>query len=599
MALQYQALGPLLAGEGSRAFLGLEISEDGSARAVVLVWVPEDAENDPGILGKIRSETEHASHLEHPNIVKVHGFAKLDEGHARVVEFADAESLRKLLDTARRLPPRFAAKIVADAALGVHYAHLGGNDDGTPLIHGDLRPETLLLGFAGDVKVTGYGALAFAPREMGGQRVKGRRIHTAPEQIIGGREAFTLQTDVYLLGLTLHECLTGKVPFADQGDFFDHAVLTLPLPPPTPGEVPDELQKIIDTACAKKVPDRYPTPLAFREAVIAAMGGQLPSNEELAGFMRQWFPESDKARAARRQAIDAGIADMVRKQWAEKRQSVPPTPAASLPPPAPVPVPVPAPVVATPKPAPPAPAPKPAPAPVARRPAPVEEPDEPAAAQKKSMVPWMIAAGVVGAVVLMVVLTQTNRGARTPPPPPEPPKPVAEVVKPPPPPEPTPPAVVDAGAVAAIPPVPVDAGVKVPAKTTATLTLESTPSLELTIDGKSLGKTPFKGELPPGRTVLVLANKDLGIRTTRVAMLKAGETESVTVTLKKGFVTLSAPDGARVQIDDRKIGNAPIRGEIPVWEGSHRITVFVGKARWSQAFNLAGDQRINFNVEHQ
>lgn len=210
----------------------------------------------------------------------------------------------------------------------------------------------------------------------------------------------------------------------------------------------------------------------------------------------------------------------------------------------------------------------------------------------------MIAAGVVGAVALLLVLTQTNQGARTPPPPPEPPKPAVEAPKPPTPPEPVP-LVVDAGAVAAIPPVPVDAGMKVPAKTTATLTLESTPSLELTIDGKSLGKTPFRGELPPGRTVLVLANKDLGIRTTRVAMLKAGETESVTVTLKKGFVTLSAPDGARVQIDDRKIGNAPIRGEIPVWEGSHRITVLVGKARWSQAFNLAGDQRINFNVEHQ
>ena len=52
-------------------------------------------------------------------------------------------------------------------------------------------------------------------------------------------------------------------------------------------------------------------------------------------------------------------------------------------------------------------------------------------------------------------------------------------------------------------------------------------------------------------------------------------------------------------INDRRIGSAPIRGEIPVYEGSHRISVMVGKARWNEAFNLAAGQRINFNVEMQ
>ena len=92
MAVRYQAIGPLLAGEGSRAFLGLEIFDDGRSYPVVLVWLPEAAEADPNLLARIRRETEHAAKLDHPNIVHVHGFGHLDEGHARVVEYADGES---------------------------------------------------------------------------------------------------------------------------------------------------------------------------------------------------------------------------------------------------------------------------------------------------------------------------------------------------------------------------------------------------------------------------------------------------------------------------------------------------------------------------
>ena len=324
-AFRYQALGPLQAGEGSRAFLGLAISEDDKARPVVLIWVPEAAEKDPALLEKIRRETEHAAQLDHPHIVTVIGFGKLEEGHARVVEFADGESLRKILDTCKKLPPRVAARVVLDACTAVHYAHVAGNDDGAPLVHGDLRPETLLISFQGVTKVTGYGALAFAPRELGGQRVKGRRVHSAPEQIIGGRDAVSVPTDVYLLGITLYECLTGVVPWAEQADFFDHAVLTLPLPPAPPGELPEQFEAIIQKACAKKALDRYPTPLAMREALEAAAGSEVATDEELAKFLETLFPQSHQLRSARRHTIDAGIADFVRRQWAdqERRETQP------------------------------------------------------------------------------------------------------------------------------------------------------------------------------------------------------------------------------------------------------------------------------------
>src|SRR5690606_40989819 len=63
--------------------------------------------------------------------------------------------------------------VVADAAMGIHYAHLAGNDDGTPLVHGDIRPETLMVSFGGVCQVTGYGALGVAPKES---RSEERRV---------------------------------------------------------------------------------------------------------------------------------------------------------------------------------------------------------------------------------------------------------------------------------------------------------------------------------------------------------------------------------------------------------------------------------------
>lgn len=623
-AYRYQALGPLLAGEGSRAFLGLAISEEHRARPVVIIWVPDAVEGDPELLAKIQRETEHAAKLDHPNIVTVMGFAKLDEGSARVVEFADGESLRKIIDTAHKLPPRIAAKIIADACTGTHYAHVAGNDDGSPLVHGDLRPETILVSFSGVTKVTGYGALAFAPRELGGQRVKGRRVHSAPEQIIGGREAITIPTDVYLLGLALYECLTGVVPWADQGDFFDHAVLTLPMPPSPPGDIPAQLEGVILKACSKKASERYANPLAMREAIEAAVGEEIATTEELAKYLDGLFPQSHQLRADRRHTIDAGIADFVRRQWAEKdrtetvpmmRAVVPP---AEPPKPAPVAAPA-APAAAPATPAPAAPPPKPAHhAPAERALASQAEDDEPQENQGSS-VPWLILLALFVAVIAgWWAWKKANEPipgvdrpvVENPPPQPEIDSGVAAVALA---------APVDAGAGEgtdagspaedageAVSPVDADAGtpeVDAGAELAAVpgdveVSIASSPTAELFLDGKSLGKTPWTGRLPPGKKVFHLENKPLMLNAWRSVVLKA-EPVSETFSFEKGFVIITAPEGAAVFIDGVRVGNAPIKGEVPVYEGSHRISVNYGKAKWNEPFNLYGGQRVSFNVEMQ
>lgn len=603
---RYQALGPLLAGEGSRAFLGLAISEDDRAVPVVIIWVPEHAEKDPEMLAKVRRETEHAAKLDHPNIVTVLGFASLDEGHARVVEFADGESLRKVLEASVRLPPAIAARIICDACTGVHYAHVAGNDDGSPLVHGDLRPETLLVGYHGSTKVTGYGALAFAPREAHGPSVHGRQVYSAPEQIISGRASFGLTTDVYLLGLALYEALTGVVPWSDQGEFFEHAVLTLPLPPAVPDTIPPALDAVLQKACAKKAVDRYANPLLLREAIEMALDGEVASTEEVARHLEAVLPQAHELRADRRRTIDAGIADFVRRQWAE-RAAKPVVAALEAPVDAPPPVPA-VPVPPPPPPPPSLPRGRPATPAVAMRPIrpPTDEDDEPERGTGRSM-PWLITlalfVGVIAAwwgwkkanepipgVDAPLKLAAREDVSRRPPPDVDasgavtPVTGAAAALE-----APRAAAAVDSGAS-----TPVDASAE-PSPSEVLVTVQSVPSVELSLEGEVLGRTPWSGRLPPGRKTFTLQNKDLGINAGRVVTVKS-EPVSERFVFEKGTVSINAPEGALVVIDGQRIGVAPIEGEVPIYEGSHRIVVTVGKSRWTDSFRLRARQKVHFNV---
>jgi len=597
--VRYQVLGPLHAGEGSRAQLGLAVFEDGRAEPCVVVPVPEEAEKDAALLEKIRKETEHAAQLDHPNIVTVFGFAPLEKTSARMVEFADGESLRRVLNVSKALAPRLAARVVIDACTGVHYAHLAGNDDGSALVHGDLRPETILLSFAGVTKVTGYGALAFAPREIGGQRVKGRRVHSSPEQIIGGREAITIPSDVYLLGITFYELLTGVVPWADQGDGFDQAVLSYPLPPATPGLIPEALVPVLERACQKKAAQRYPTPLAFREAIEAALGDDLATTDELSTYLDSLFPGSGAVRAERRRTIDAGIAEFARQQWARRDSKT--VPVVQAPPPAQSPQPPPPPPPSgafqvvkpvTPKQAPVRPPPPPEPIDVEE-----EEPKK-----DGSSTPWVI-------FLLVIVVAASGYFAWSKANAPfESPSPVARDA------DPVPEAKVelDAGAPAAVviadagegadagapevaAAVVVDAGVVAPVA--LAVTIESRPTVELSIDGAVVGTTPWSGPLPLGTHKLKLENKDLLVSAARTLTVQGTEPITQTFTFEKGTVGVNAPPGAVIFIDGKKQGVAPLANDLSIYEGYHRILVKVGQAQWTEAFSLFSGQRVSFNVE--
>jgi serine/threonine-protein kinase len=583
--VHYQPLGPLQSGEGSRAFLALALEDGAPPRPVVLVWAPPEVMQDAALTARLQRETDRAVVFEHPNILRVHGLVTLEGRIARVTEFADGEPLRRVLELSQRLPPRFAALVAADVAMGVHFAHVAGNDDGTPLVHGDLRPETVMVSFKGVCKVSGYGALGVAPREgNNGRRVRNRRLYSAPEQLLGGREASSVLTDVFLLGVLLYECLSGRKPFQDSLDR-DKAILSRPLPP-LPAEVPLALNEVVRRATAKRSGERYPSALAFREALVAVVG-ELPAPESFAQFLTTVLPLDGEARIARKKLIEKGLEELPRRPVAAPA----PTPivqVASS-------VPAPTPVVATqaqvappaPRVAPPVASPPP-PAAVVRPAAPVPPVPVAAAPVRSSWSPALlgIALGtllLVGGVGALLLRSPTEVPLVVPE--------DAGVVEAP---APVPPPI-------ALVPEPVDAGVQGvagPSKSVPTHLVEIlvTPDVDVSIEGRALGRTPLKVPLPYGRHTLTLVNPELGLRSARMIDVRPTGSGIFRIRMGMGSVLVLAPNGARVSLDGKDLGTAPL-AELSIPEGEHELLVTSSGAVWRKSLWVTGDQRQVLNVE--
>ena len=559
--------------------LGLE-EREASARPVVLVWAPPDLSKDEDVLIQLQRDTRRAATLEHPHIVKVHGLANLEQGLARVVEFVDGESLRDVLEHTGKLPPAIAGRIAVDAALGIHYGHVAGNDDGTPLIHGDLRPETVMLAFSGRAKVGGYGALAVAPKEAQGQRVVNRRRYCAPEQIIGGRAAQTPQTDVFLLGLVLYECLTGRMPWDKETDF-DKAVINTPLPV---DGLPPAVQDLIRKATAKRASERHKTALAFRDAVEDTLG-PLATPTALAQLLEHHFPAADSPRAARKQVLEAALAAHARAWQQTAKESEAPT------------------------------------IPLSQR-----QLMELEAKPRNWRAAMPLVLSFVVASTLAVAFWSQSRsvaprpvlysppGAKVPPPTVVPPPPVSPSTlasaTPPAAAPPTTPAPAAAPAAptpstaptaAAPPAAAAPAAPVVSTKTagdflTTGIDLTTDPSVEVSMDGKKYGRTPVVIPATPGRHVVSLTDKSKGIAQNRsVTVGKEGVTP-VRFSVGRGTLSVRAPKGANVFVDGRAVGASPI-DDLHLYEGAHHIKVTLGDAVWQQNFTLRNEQSLRYDVE--
>src|SRR6516165_6741247 len=219
-------------------------------------------------LARFRAEAQRAGSLSHENIARVYDYGEADPPQPPflVMEFIDGPSLAGALATGP-LDPAQTMDIVAQAASGLHAAHLAG------LVHRDIKPANLLLAPGGIVKITDFGiahATDSAPMTVTGQLV-GTPGFLAPERAMGAQA--TAASDLYSLGIVGYECLAGAPPFTGLALAVALAHHERPLPP-LPGHVPAEVAALVLELTAKD-PEARPHSAGAVAARARELAGRL------------------------------------------------------------------------------------------------------------------------------------------------------------------------------------------------------------------------------------------------------------------------------------------------------------------------------------
>src|SRR5438067_11013518 len=224
---------------------------------------------DEEYVERFRREARAVAQLSHPNIVTVIDRGEADGHQFIVFEYVDGENLKELIRRVGPLPVRQAVQLALAVAEGLAFAHEHG------LVHRDVKPQNVLLNGEGETKVTDFGIARSLDVEHGMTQtgtVMGTGDYITPEQASG--RPVDAHTDVYSLGVVLHELLTGEVPFPGD-NFVAVAMKHINEPPPDLLEkrpdVPLRVAAIVDRALQKDPADRFPSMHAFAAELDAAL----------------------------------------------------------------------------------------------------------------------------------------------------------------------------------------------------------------------------------------------------------------------------------------------------------------------------------------
>jgi len=215
----------------------------------VKVLKQEFGENE-NFVSKFKVEAQAAAGLMHPNIVNVYDVGNENGINYIVMELVEGITLKKYIEKKARLSVKEAISIAIQVSMGIEAAH------NNHIIHRDIKPQNIIISKDGKVKVTDFGIAKAATSNTITSNVMGSVHYTSPEQARGGFS--DEKSDIYSLGITLFEMLTGRVPF--NGDTtVAIAIKHIQEPMPTPrdyvAEIPVSVEQIV-YKCTQKSPDR-------------------------------------------------------------------------------------------------------------------------------------------------------------------------------------------------------------------------------------------------------------------------------------------------------------------------------------------------------
>jgi len=280
-------------------------------REIALKLLHQQFADDEKFSAWFHREAKAMAKLNHPNIVTIYNFEIVDNNHFIVMEFIDGMNIDEIMREKGAFDLDNFIPIARQLLSALGYAHSSG------IIHRDIKPSNIMVTDTGLVKITDFGIAKILGSSKLTQTgtAAGSLPYMSPEQIRG--KAIDPRTDIYSLGITFFQMLTGDVPFKEDSDFLlmqAHLEKLPPRPTTRRADIPVGLEEILLKSLEKRVEQRY--------ASTADM------NQALVKFQKEANLEVDSERTLAAEVLDKTVVDEPEKTRldAERTEFKPPPP---------------------------------------------------------------------------------------------------------------------------------------------------------------------------------------------------------------------------------------------------------------------------------
>lgn len=304
----YILIAPVASGKSAIVW---EVMHEQSNQMFAMKLLNQNAMLDPDEKALLKQEAKIGALMEHPNLIRNHGVVIRKTECYLLMDLFKTPNLKVFINSGREVIEANFEKLVEGICLGMGHMHSKG------WVHKDLKPDNILLNRAGEVRIIDFSLAVRAAgglaKLMGGGKgpIRGTRTYLAPETI--RKEASTPATDIYSIGITLFECLTGTTPFkgdTPQDLLKKHIGADPPLPSMRNERVTPEMDRLILKMLAKKPKDRF-----------ASMEELLTEFKKCRVFKQEEVDEEAlKAEEEKRRKAEAAGSDLNEAQTEELRE---------------------------------------------------------------------------------------------------------------------------------------------------------------------------------------------------------------------------------------------------------------------------------------
>ncbi|MEQ8720414.1 MAG: serine/threonine-protein kinase [Sandaracinaceae bacterium] len=270
----------LRAGGMAALYLGRRQGAGGFSKDIAIKVIHTHLASDQSFVEMFVDEARLSARIDHPNVVRVESLRQHKGAYCLLMEFVHGTSLSQMMGTLKkrdmRFSPELAVAITTRVADGLHAAHELLNPDGTAagVVHRDVSPANVLVGYRGDVKLIDFGIAKATQRlhQTEAAGLKGKIAYMSPEQAFG--RDVDRRTDVYALGIVLWEMLTMRRLFKADNDLRLLDMVRDPKVVPPSALVPDlppALDRVILETLAGDRERRPTTARDFRYRLLDAL----------------------------------------------------------------------------------------------------------------------------------------------------------------------------------------------------------------------------------------------------------------------------------------------------------------------------------------